>query len=46
MRIAQRRLRLDIRKNFFTTRVVKHWKSLPNKVVDAPVHVGALEALG
>jgi len=28
--------RLDTRKTFFTVRVVKHWKRLPRKVMDAP----------
>ena len=27
---------MDIRKKFFTQRVVKHWKKLPKVVVDAP----------
>ncbi|KGL90047.1 hypothetical protein N301_04743, partial [Charadrius vociferus] len=35
-KLEEGRFRLNIRRKFFTLRIVSHWKRLPREIVEAP----------
>ena len=42
-KLKEGKIRLDVRKKFFTQRLLRHWNRLPREVIDVP-SVGAFKA--
>jgi len=45
-KLCQESFRLDMRKHFFTNKLVKHWSRLPREVVNAPCQLAFKKHLG